>query len=103
MDNPPVCPAWAVSVRERSGDSDSTRKLTGQEIVAGKTSTNEHLAQLVRKCLEEGQSVDIDGLGVFRRSSGGYQFVAQSHPKVFLAYVEEDRLSADRLFDDLEQ
>ena len=67
-------------------------------------STSEHVAQLVRKCLEEGQSVDIDGLGVFRRDrSGEYQFLAQTHPTVFLAYVEEDRLWADRLFDDLEQ
>jgi hypothetical protein len=48
--------------------------------------------------------VDIDGLGVFRRNSAGeYQFVPQSHPTIFLAYVEEDRLWADRLFDDLEK
>src|SRR5262249_41246926 len=64
----------------------------------------EHIAQLVRKCLEEGHSVDIDGLGVFGRDRwGDYRFVARTRPTIFLAYVEEDRLSADRLFDDLDK
>ena len=44
-----------------------------------KSSTRDQIARLVRKCLEEGQSVDIDGLGVFRSDgAGGYQFIAQA-------------------------
>ena len=69
-----------------------------------KPTTSEHVAQLVLKGLAEGQSVDIDGLGVFRRNSDGeYQFEAQGHPTIFLAYVEEDRHWADLLFSELEQ
>src|SRR5258708_35391230 len=67
-----------------------------------KTSSSEHVAQLVRQCLNEGKNVEIDGLGVFQRNSAGeYRFVADSHPKIFLAYVVEDRGWADRLFEDL--
>jgi len=62
------------------------------------------VAQLVRQCLREGKSVEIDGLGIFRRDSAGeYQFTADSHPKIFLAHVVEDRPWADRLFEELEQ
>jgi len=71
--------------------------------VRSKPVGSEQLAQLVRKCLKEGQSIEMDGLGVFQRDSAGrYQFVAQSEPKIFLAHVEEDRPRADRLFDELE-
>lgn len=45
--------------------------------------------------------MEIDGLGVFHRRSGTYKFVAQGGPKVFLAYVQEDLVSAERLFEDL--
>ena len=66
-------------------------------------STSEYLAQLVRRCLEQGKSVEIDDLGVFqRRSAGGYEFVPHSRPKIFLAYVQEDLVLADRLFENLE-
>ena len=65
--------------------------------------TSEQVAQLVRLCLEEGQRVEIDGLGVFERDSlGGYRFIALSRPKIFLGYVAEDAPLAERLFDDLE-
>jgi TIR domain len=66
--------------------------------------TSEQVAQLVRHCLEEGQRVEIDGLGVFERDSrGGYKFIALARPKIFLGYVAEDLPLADRLFDDLEK
>jgi hypothetical protein len=65
--------------------------------------TSEQVAQLVRRCLEEGNNVEIDGLGVFERdSNGGYKFVALSRPKIFLGYVAEDLRIAERLFDALE-
>jgi len=60
------------------------------------------VARLVKKCLEERGIVEVDGLGVFHRSrNGGYDFVANTRPRVFLAYVTEDRLKAEKLFDDL--
>jgi len=69
-----------------------------------KVPTSEEVAQLVRRCLEEGKTVEIDGLGVFLRGSkGDYEFVAKSRPKVFLGYVEEDRALVDRLFESLEE
>jgi hypothetical protein len=61
------------------------------------------VAQLVRRCLEEGKSVEIDGLGVFERDSmGGYKFVALSRPKIFLGYVAEDLPAVELLFEGLE-
>jgi hypothetical protein len=65
--------------------------------------TSEQVAQLVRRCLEEGKSVEIDGLGVFERDKGGhYKFIALSRPKIFLGYVEEDLPVANRLFESLQ-
>jgi len=44
--------------------------------------------------------VEIDGLGMFRPADGcGYEFIAQSEPQVFVAYVEEDLALARRLRD----
>ncbi len=72
-------------------------------MAASKSSTSHYVAQIVRRCLEEGSSVEIDGLGVFQSDGGsGYEFVARACPKVFLGYVEEDRNLVDRLYDDLE-
>ena len=58
------------------------------------------ILKVVRRSLEHGQAVEIDGLGTFRpKAGGGYQFVAQTEPQVFIAYVEEDLLLARRLRD----
>lgn len=60
----------------------------------------EGILKAVRRALERGQTVEIDGLGMFRRAAGGgYQFTAQTEPQVFIAYVEEDLLLARRLRD----
>lgn len=62
----------------------------------------EQLASLLRQCLEEGRTVDIDGLGVFRPAAhSGYEFVPRTAPRVFIAYVFEDGASAERLYKDL--
>lgn len=56
------------------------------------------IARVLREVLEHGGSVDIDGLGIL--SSGGkhgFRFVAQSKPRVFIAYVEEDLPFARKL------
>ena len=58
---------------------------------------------MVRQCLDEGQSVAIDGLGAFHRDcAGGYRFVAHSAPSVFLAYVQEDTRPVERICDALQ-
>lgn len=66
-------------------------------------SSSEHVAQLVRKYLEEGKSVEIDGLGVFHRDSAGrYRFVPRAQPRIFLGYAEEDLPQAEQLFEALQ-
>jgi hypothetical protein len=42
--------------------------------------------------------VEIDGLGVFRRLAEGYEFFPARGPKIFIAYVQEDALPAERLY-----
>jgi hypothetical protein len=65
-------------------------------------STSEQVAHIVRQCLEQGGSVEIDGLGEFRPDrQGGFQFLARTNPKIFLAYVAEDVEAAERLYNDL--
>lgn len=67
------------------------------------SSQSAHLARLVRQCLQEGASVEIDGLGTFLPdNNGGFQFLPRNRPKVFVAYVQEDAASAERLFEALE-
>lgn len=55
---------------------------------------------IVRRSLERGETVEIDGLGTFGPAAGGgYAFIAQTKPRVFIAYVEEDFPLARRLRD----
>jgi len=57
---------------------------------------------ILRRCLDEGLTVEIEGLGTFRKSaSGGIEFVPEIRPTVFLAYAEEDYAAAERLYRDL--
>ncbi|MCC7174989.1 MAG: toll/interleukin-1 receptor domain-containing protein [Bryobacterales bacterium] len=65
------------------------------------TENGDQLVRLLRQCLEEASSVEIDGLGVFRRRAGGFDFFPAGGPRVFIAYVAEDLRAAERLFDDL--
>ncbi|MEK7404966.1 MAG: TIR domain-containing protein [Acidobacteriota bacterium] len=61
----------------------------------------QQVARIVRRCLERGARVDIDGLGVFRRNpDGAVVFVPSTQPKVFIAYVQEDAAAAERLYRD---
>jgi hypothetical protein len=68
---------------------------------AAEGTTSAQIARIVRSCLERGGSVEIDGLGAFRPDKqGGFRFVPQIRPKVFLAYAAEDHRAANRLYDD---
>ena len=63
--------------------------------------TAEQVARIVRQALEEGAVVEIDGLGIFRpHEGGGFEFVSQSRPQVFIAYVHENYGAALRLFNE---
>lgn len=65
-------------------------------------SSSEQVARIVRRCLERGGTVEIDGLGIFQPGAGrNFTFVPQTRPKVFLAYVIEDAPLADKLYDAL--
>lgn len=59
------------------------------------------IADIIRKALDSGRSVEIDGLGTFRAAAHGYEFLAQTRPQVFIAYVAEDLAFARRLCESL--
>jgi hypothetical protein len=59
------------------------------------------LARVVIRGLAAGKAVEIDGLGVFHPDPvNGVRFEPRA-PRVFVAYVREDQLAAERLCDDL--
>ena len=62
-------------------------------------SSSAQVAGVVRRCLERGGRVEIDGLGVFRPAARGrFEFVPRTRPRVFIAYVQEDSAAAERLY-----
>ena len=61
--------------------------------------SSKDVAALIKRCLEGGRTVEIDGLGIFRRRQDGtFEFESPSRPVVFVAYVEEDLDAVRRLF-----
>jgi TIR domain len=61
------------------------------------------LAEVVLEGLADGESVEIDGLGIFVPDPArGFRFQPHPRPKIFLAYVVEDLAAAGRLYDRLE-
>lgn len=62
----------------------------------------QELAHMVIRALARGVPVEVDGLGIFYPdASQGCRFEPRS-PQVFLAYVEEDRETAEWLYEALE-
>jgi hypothetical protein len=65
------------------------------------------IARLLRQALEQGATVEIDGLGKFvpggKRGVRGVRFVAQTQPRVFIAYVQEDLSLIRKLYRAFEQ
>ena len=61
----------------------------------------EQILTIVRRALDRGQTVEVDGLGTFRPSQRGYELVARTQPRVFIAYAQEDLARARRLRDDI--
>ena len=59
--------------------------------------------EIVRRFLDSGSRVDIDGLGSFRLDAQGeVRFTSTGQPRIFIAYVHEDTEHAVRLYRDLE-
>jgi hypothetical protein len=62
----------------------------------------EQVAQVVIRGLAAGKSVEIDGLGVFHPDPARiFRFEPRRLSQVFIAYVEEDRSLAERLYETL--
>jgi hypothetical protein len=60
------------------------------------------ILRIVQLALERGHPVEIDGLGAFRASAvGGYEFLPESRPQVFVAYAAEDLAAVRKLCDGL--
>jgi hypothetical protein len=56
------------------------------------------VATLVRRSLQQGSSVKVEGLGVFSGDAdGGIRFEPATRPRIFIAYVQEDRAAAEKL------
>jgi len=53
--------------------------------------------EIIRKSLEAGQAVEIEGLGRFHATAQGYRFDPEARPTVFVAYASEDLEMARRL------
>lgn len=62
---------------------------------------SEQIFEIIRKSLDHGRTIEIEGLGVLRRDSSGYALEAETQPRVFVAYVAEDLDLARRLCDSL--
>jgi hypothetical protein len=57
------------------------------------------LVRIVRRALEQGARVEIDGFGTFLPEQHRlFRFVAQTKPRVFIAYVDEDVRTAKGLY-----
>jgi hypothetical protein len=65
-------------------------------------SSAEKIAAIIREALNAGASVEVDGLGAFKPSRQGCEFVPDTAPRVFIAYVREDLAKVRRLYRDLE-
>jgi hypothetical protein len=62
------------------------------------------IARVLRQALEQGATVEIDGLGKFvSKGRRGLRFVGQTKPRVFIAYVQEDLSLIKKLYQAFEQ
>jgi hypothetical protein len=98
MERLPTFPGWAISPQDHARNFTTVRKQETQM-----SEVAELLARVVRQCVQEGHRVDIDGLGTFAPddSREGLHFIAESAPRVFIAYAVEDVQHAEQLYKDL--
>jgi hypothetical protein len=73
-------------------------------VARSKTALMRRIARVLREALEQGGSIEIDGLGTLSPGgTHGFRFVAQSQSRVFIAYVQEDLAFAKKLYGVLEE
>jgi hypothetical protein len=61
------------------------------------------VGRILKECLDTGKTIEMDGLGkLVPKPDGQLEFRAETRPKVFLAYVEEDLLKVQHLADALQ-
>jgi hypothetical protein len=56
------------------------------------------LLRLIDRCLREGSTIEIDGLGSFELDDERVVFQPNGRSRVFLAYAEEDRADVKKLY-----
>lgn len=61
------------------------------------------IARIIRQALKEGHTIDIEGFGKFRPADIGFDFVPETRPRIFIAYVGEDLRKVRRLYRDLKK
>ena len=60
------------------------------------------VGRILKECLDTGRTIEMDGLGkLVPKPDGQFEFLAETRPKVFLAYVEEDLVKVRHLADAL--
>ena len=60
------------------------------------------LADVLKACLRDGDSVELEGLGIFvARAGEPPRFLPDTSPRVFIAYAVEDLPIATRVYSDL--
>jgi hypothetical protein len=62
------------------------------------------MVRIVRRALEQGARVEIDGFGTFfPEHDRRFRFIAQTRPRVFIAYVDEDVITAKKLYQEMQK
>lgn len=60
------------------------------------------ITDLIARCLREGSTIEIDGLGKFELQNDDVVFKPSNRIRVFLAYAQEDRRIVQMLYDELQ-
>jgi hypothetical protein len=60
------------------------------------------VTDLIARCLKEGSTIEIDGLGKFELQNEDVVFKPSNRIRVFLAYAQEDRRMVQTLYDELQ-
>ncbi len=82
---------------EAAFDFSGTAEIMVTNTVRGKAVTD-----LIARCLREGSTIEIDGLGKFELQNDDVVFKPSNRIRVFLAYAQEDRRMVQTLYDELQ-
>jgi len=87
-----------MPVKSKAASDLLSRPPGGKDLASAR-----HVAAVIRTCLKEGHRVEIERVGEFRPvCGGGFRFVPERRPSVFLAYVSEDASQVEHLCELLE-